>query len=89
MNNSLNNYDLDAHVSLSTEFDTKKRWVCITLLINGTIIPVMKLHFADDNYGVYWWPTKQTIQNFINILQNIESQMTDETNLDPDEDEDE
>lgn len=82
MNNSLNNYDLDAHVSLSTEFDTKKMW-------DGTTRPIMKLHFADDNYGVYWWPTKQTIKNFMNILQNIESQMADDTNLDPDEDEDE
>lgn len=82
MNNSLNNYDLDTYVSLSTEFDTQEMY-------DGTIVPVMKLHFADDNYGVEWWPTKQAIKKFINVLQNIESQMTDDTNLDTDEDEDE
>ena len=79
MNNLLNNYDLDDYVSLAIEFREDKNYADET-------INTMEFHFADDNFGVKWYPTKKTINNFIGVLKNIESKMTDATNLDPDED---
>jgi hypothetical protein len=79
MNNLLNNYDLDDYVSLAIEFREDKNYADET-------INTMEFHFADDNFGVKWYPTKKTINSFIGVLKNIESKMTDATNLDPDED---
>lgn len=69
----MENFDLDDYVSLSIEFREDKNYV-------GEAINTMKFHFADDNFGVKWLPTKKTINSFIEILKNIESKMTDETN---------
>lgn len=67
------NLDLDDYVSLAIEFREDKNYA-------GETINTMKFHFADDNFGVKWLPTKKTINSFIEILKNIESKMTDETN---------
>lgn len=69
----MENFDLDDYVSLSIEFREDKNYA-------GEAINTMKFHFADDNFGVKWLPTKKTINSFIEILKNIESKMTDETN---------
>ena len=73
------NLDLDDYVSLAIEFREDKNYASET-------INTMKFHFADDNFGVKWYPTKKTINSFIEILKDIESKMTDETNhMDEDE----
>jgi hypothetical protein len=69
----MENFDLDDYVSLAIEFREDKNCA-------GEAINTMKFHFADDNFGVKWLPTKKTINSFIEILKNIESKMTDETN---------
>lgn len=75
----MENFDLDDYVSLAIEFREDKNYADET-------INTMKFYFADDNFGVEWHPTKKTINSFIEILKNIESKMTDETNhMDEDE----
>lgn len=78
----MENFDLDDYVSLSINFREDKNGA-------GENLSTMQFHFADDNFGVKWYPTKKTIGNFIEVLKKIESQMTDNTNFEPDEDEDE
>ena len=75
----MENFDLDDYVSLSIKFREDKNWA-------GENLSTMQFHFADDNFGVKWYPTKKSIGNFIEILKNIESQMTDDTNSENDED---
>jgi len=77
----MENFDLDDYVSLAIEFREDKNF-------EGENIKEMKFHFADDNFGVKWYPTKKSIINFIEVLKKIESQMTDDTNRDENEDED-
>jgi hypothetical protein len=69
----MTNIDLDDYVSLTFEFKNDS----------------MKFYIADDERGLKWWPTKKTVNKLIKVLQDIESQMTDGTNSEPDEDEDE
>jgi len=69
----MENFDLDDYVSLSIKFREDKNWA-------GENLSIMQFHFADDNFGVKWYPTKKSISNFIEVLKKIESQMTDETN---------
>jgi hypothetical protein len=77
----MENFNLDDYVSLAIDFTEDKDYA-------GETIHTMEFHFADDNFGVKWYPTKKTINGFIEILKNIESKMTDETNnMDEDEDE--
>ena len=66
----MTNIDLDDYVSLTFEFKNDS----------------MKFYIADDERGLKWWPTKKTLNKLIKVLQDIESQMTDNTNK---EDEDE
>ena len=69
----MENFDLDDYVSLFIKFREDKNWA-------GENLSIMQFHFADDNFGVKWYPTKKSISNFIEVLKKIESQMTDETN---------
>jgi len=78
----MENFDLDDYVSLSIKFREDKN-------LAGENLRTMQFHFADDNFGVKWYPTKKSISNFIEVLKKIESQMTDDTNSEDDEDEDE
>jgi hypothetical protein len=72
--NKIDNIDLDDYVSLSIEFKDV-----------GNGHENMKLHIADDEKGLKWWPTKKTINKLIKVLQELESQMTDITNYENDE----
>lgn len=75
----MENFDLDDYVSLAIEFREDKN-------LAGENLNTMKFHFADDNFGVKWYPNKKSISNFIEVLKKIECQMTDDTNRDEDED---
>lgn len=75
---SSQNFDLDDYVSLAIHFSEHKNW-------NNKSINTMEFHFADDNFGVKWYPTKKSINRFIQILKSIESQMKDDINYDENE----
>jgi hypothetical protein len=62
------NIDLDDHVSVAIDFSEYDN------------LHQMKFHFADDHFGVKWYPTKSTINKLIKFLQDLEPQMTDDTN---------
>jgi hypothetical protein len=72
------NVDLDNCVSLSVSFKDSKSH-------SGDVIKGMRFHLADDNYGVEWYPTKKAIGKLITVLQELEGQMTDETNAEHDD----
>ena len=60
------NIDLDDHASLYIRFSNNDK---------------MLFHLADGNFGAKWYPDKNAINKLISVLQKIESQMTNETNL--------
>jgi hypothetical protein len=69
----MNNIDLDDYVSLAISFREDKNYA-------GETLNTMKFHFADDNFGVKWYPTKKAIGKLITVLKELEGQMTDDTN---------
>lgn len=76
----MTNIDLDDQVSVAIDFSEHDNH-------DGETVRRMKLHFADDDFGVEWYPTKSAINKLIKFLQDLEPQMTDDTNKE-NEDED-
>lgn len=72
------NVDLDDYVSIAISFREDKNYA-------GEALKIVQVYFADDNFGVKWYPTKESIAKLITVLQELEGQMTDETNVDHDD----